>query len=109
MKRLRWDHADIPGYCHFTGLRFLSILSDLSQFELGNGFNATQGASQVIESVSSVRLTRGSSDKQCGQRIIIAPIGLALWDWDPSGFRNVVRACEDMHTCWKSASVNLKS
>ena len=51
VKRLRWDHADIPGYYHSTGVRFHSVLSDLSQFESGNGYSATQGSSQFIESV----------------------------------------------------------
>jgi len=51
VKRLRWDRADIPGYYHSTGLRFHSILSDLSRFKPSSGCYASQEPSQVIDSV----------------------------------------------------------
>jgi len=51
VKRLRWDHADIPGYYHSTGLYLQSILADLSQFESGSCSDDSRGVSQFIENV----------------------------------------------------------
>ena len=51
VKRLRWDHADILGYYHSTGLYLRPLYSELSQFELGSCFDHSRGASQLIEHV----------------------------------------------------------
>ena len=51
VKRLRWDHADIPGYYHSTDLRFRPILSDLLQLELDRRCFGSFEPSQAIDSL----------------------------------------------------------
>ena len=51
VKRLRWDHANIPGYYHSTGLYLQSIVAELSQFELDSCSEDSRGACQFIEDV----------------------------------------------------------
>ena len=53
VKRLRWDHADIPGYYHSTELYLQPILSKLCQLELGSGSDHSGRASPecVYESI----------------------------------------------------------
>jgi len=49
VKRLRWDHADIPGYYHATGIYLQSVVADLSRFEIGSCSEDSREASQFIE------------------------------------------------------------